>query len=548
MRTRESRIRKIAEALRADRYLLALGIVVVAVHALFIVSFPFYIEGDGYTYFDLLGDVHSHLLHATGYVFLFSPVGLLFSLFDADLADFLMFAQHLLSALTAIVLYLALRRITLRPVAFGVSLLVGVDTQLVAAAGTTRPEFLQADLLALMVSAGIFALTAADPSGKRSWYRAVGALLMAGYLTKYNFVAAFVFLMIPVFDRQLAWRRRAVMVGWCTGAAAVFLAVFVAAFHYPTTRSLRLNLEHGWIHLLKLGAAGIPLSPESGLATQKYVVLSHELPPMGAGPEPWRKIGQVPDADREPYRAEWLPFLDSTDSDYVGQVYERVVLPPEEGSEVSAEPARNYLEPGAFYTLYYHLGLRETEALLRDVFWEGLRNHGDLYASHVRSELLGSAAFARNYIPYLPVPDLNEPTESFFDLATNGFFGERRRIVRMVDESLFPRDALAADIWRPGARAFSFLAFLRYVPPVLLWGLMLGGLVPLCVGCARRRSLAPVEAVFLLSFAALLGVISFSALLFVFRMKELILAQPLIYLVSGTAVSMWASWLAGGSR
>src|SRR5688500_14926107 len=77
--------------------------------AIYLLSYPFLIEGDGYTYYELLQDFHSHLLHATGYVF-FSSIAAkpISNLLFIEPAEVLRYFQQGLSIVALAFLYLAL--------------------------------------------------------------------------------------------------------------------------------------------------------------------------------------------------------------------------------------------------------------------------------------------------------------------------------------------------------------------------------------------------------------------------------------------------------
>jgi hypothetical protein len=200
----------------------------------------------------------------------------------------------------------------------------------------------------------------------------------------------------------------------------------------------------------------------------------------------------------------------------------------------------SYYEPADFFSIYHYLGLKEGEKLLRAVFWEGLRGYPRQYLSHVWAALIRNTDFSAQYEPYLPVPGVYGSSE-FFKLTRMQFLPARVGFVQAVDWSVAqPKDLadLAAQIWYPGARFFSFLAFIKYIPSSCLWIVMISGLIATAVSASRNHRLPPAAVLLILTAIVLLGEITFSALLFVFRMKELILCQPLIYLMMGLSVSV----------
>lgn len=513
-------------ALRHDGFLVILASSILLVRIVYILSYPFHIEGDGETYYALLQASQAHLLHATGYIFFSLPFRLLATLLGTEPANFLLYFQQAFSAASVTVLYLALKRVIPRWIGFLVCLLLGIDAQMVAAAGTTRPEFLQADFLMLLVSSATFGLTSVSHRNKTIFYLGAGVLGMAGYLTKYNFLPMLAFCLVPLFDAGLGWKSRFRMLGGsCLGATVLFV-VFFATFHYPTTRSWQLNLEHGWIHILKLKEANIPIHPDNGIATQKYIILANSLPPFGSL-EAWKKLEGVPDAVRAPFRTKWGPLLESHDAGYV-----RAAL--------NASTKQRAYDQLDFNPIYYHLGLKEAENLLRDVFLEGVRRYPGRYLSNIRRAFIRSAVFSEVYMPYLPVPGVYKPS-ALFKWSKPHFLSARARFYKSVDWSVATPaelEPLAAQIWYPGARLFSFLSFIKYIPTICLWIVMLAGFVVMPTFVSRFRRIRPAETLLVLAAAALLGEMTFAAILFVFRSKELMLCQPLIYLMMGLSVSL----------
>jgi len=526
--------KKAAAELRRDLLILLLLGVLLVVRIIYILSYPFFIEGDGYTYYHLILEYQAHLLHATGYVFFALAPRFLAVRIGVDPAKLLLYMQQAFTIASLLTLYLALKRVLPRWISFLTCLFLGLDIQLIVATGTTRPEFFQADLMMLLMSSAVFALTSSTGRVKTTFYFAAGILLTAGYITKYNFLPAIIFCLVPMFDSELNWRGSLRMVAVSGIGATLLLLIFVAGFHYPTTGSLSLNLEHGWVYFMKLQEAAIPLLPANGIATQKYIVLSDQLPPMGAGPGPWRKIDEVPDEIRAPFRREWAPLIRSNDAGYVRAVFDRL--------EVSAHPEKSYQSAVALYPIYYHLGLKEGEKLLGDVFWEAVRAYPRQYLTHVWTSLRSGANYSTQYMPYLPVPGVYEPV-SFFKFSKFPLRPFRTRVFEAVDWSLMRPEDLAAQIWYPGAKFFSRLAFFKQIPSASIWIMNFVGLAVLPFLVSRRRHFRNAGLLLVLATIVLLGELSLSAVVFVFRMKELILCQPLIYVTAGISMAICVEFI-----
>lgn len=531
---------RILSTLRADPWLCALTAALLAVRILYWQSYPFVVEGDGTGYYELICRGRSSLLHASGYPFFAQPVRWLAAPSDLEPALLLRYANQLFVVAALLCAYLGLRRLVTRSAAFAPCLLLGVDTQLVVAAGTARPEFAQAALLLMQVAAVAFAFTGASERTKLRWHTAAGALFAAGYVTKFNHLAAAPLLLAPLLDTGLpALRTRVRALLRPLAAGVLLLAVFLLGFHRPTTGTFHLNLEHGWIYLNHvLRRADIPPAPDNGPATRTYLVLARELPEVRPGCHIWASLDAIPARERAPHRERWGALLAGRNHAAVAAEFEPLAGAP--------LPAEDYLLPRRFCPLYQHLGLLETEELLADVLWEGIRRHPDRYLAGVLRESAAALDPAGSYWPYLPVPGVGGAPERF-DRSPTDLLGPRAAYRYVAnwqghDESY---RLLAGDLWAPGARCFALLAFFRHVPALLLWPLVLAGLVPAALALVRRRALPAAARLHLLVLAALLGLLSAAAVLLTFRPKELLAVQPLLYVAAGLSLALCAAARAG---
>lgn len=512
--------------------MLALVVLLAAQRVLAIVTFPFYIEGDGYTYYHLLKDLQSSLIHATGYCLSFFPAKLLASVAGCSPADVLRILQHVVSVAAVAFLHQGLRLVVPRWLSFATCLLVGGDLLAVTAATTSRPEFWQADLIVLMAGALLRAMTSNDPRTKRRWYTGLGVVFGIAFATKYNSLPCAAFFAAPLLDRDLAFAARVRTALRCGIAAVLTLVVFVATFHWPTTGCVHFNLEHGWIHMQKLGLAKIPIVPENGIATRKYIALVHSLRNIGAGPSQWRSLDAVSPDERAPFRAKFGALLTTTDEGTVD-----AALAP---FRSELRPGGTYHDPTDFCRIYHHLGLLETEELLADVYAEGKAARPHEYWSHVASIAAEGVGYRGAYLPYQPTTSLRP---AFFEHADRGLFGDRLRVLMADDEVYLKEPEWAANFWRPGAELLSRFAFLRFVPEAVVWIAIGIGLLGGAFVARRDRRRLPVLALQITALLAVAGMIAFSALVFVFRPKELIAMQPLLVILAGLAVAN-VGWLA----
>src|SRR5436190_19114986 len=190
--------------LLADPWLLAVVVVLLAIRTLYVASFPFVVESDVYTYYHLLRQPHSSLIHASGYCLLFWPAKVVAAGLGCSTAAVLSIVQQLVSVVAAAVLHVGLRAVLWRWLAAAVSLLVGGDILFVTAAGTSRPEFLEAALIMVLIGLVLLALTRRDLRSKRRLYTGAGVVFAVAFVTKYNCLPCGVLLLAPLCDGYTA--------------------------------------------------------------------------------------------------------------------------------------------------------------------------------------------------------------------------------------------------------------------------------------------------------------------------------------------------------
>lgn len=505
-----------------DPWLTGLVGVLLAIRILYLASIPFLVEGDGYTYYHLLQEPHSSLIHATGYCLSFWPAKVLASVLGCSTAEVLRIVQQLVSVAAVVCLYTGLRTVTWRWLAATIACAIGADTLFVAAAGTSRPEFFEADLIIVLMGLVLIALHTPDVGRKRRLQLGAGVVLGVAFVTKYNSLPCAALLLAPLFDGDLAFaaRLRALVRGGAT--ALLTVVAFILVFHLPTTGCHHLNLEHGWIHMQKLALAGIPVLPEHGLASRKFLALVHSLPPVGAGPDTWHEIDAIRAAERAPFRDRFGALLTTDDTAIVDAALEPV--------RSNVRPAGDYGDPQLFCCIYHHLGLLEAEALLKEVYDEGRQARPGDYWRHVGEVVADGVFYRRAYRTYLPMPAARP---SFYRFADRGLFDARANVVVAVDDSVMKDVEWAVAFWLPGAEVIEHFTFLRMLPELLVWaiigiGLCCGGLL-----WRRHRSDRAALAVQATSLLAMGGMIAFSALIFEFRQKELIATHPLTLVALG---------------
>ncbi len=523
-----------------------LGLAVLAVRALYLFSSPFVMQGDGLHYYlDMLEPFRSNLLHATGYPFLFH--------WTSPLADFLHSGRPHTLRLVQLVVVLASVLFFFRSLAkiwpvwpaWIAAFLIGTDFLSTTEANLSMPDFLVQAWVMFTLSALIFAMGQETTRRKFAWYGFVGVLLGLGYLIKYNFVAAWLLLGLVAWDHGLSPAKKGAAVAASLATAGLVIVAYIFSFHQPTTGSYSLNLEHGWIHMLKLQRAEIYPAVEDGPATAQYLLATNLLPAEQDCCSPtFRSLEAVPKSIREPYQQSVAPIL--ADDDHASLIRRYREVP---------KPEATYKR---FQRIYYYLGLEAGDRLLRRVFWEGLKHNPRKYAAHVGQTFWEAVDFRSAYHPRVPLPESPSPLfpslAKTSDCQTIALQDSRREgDVVSVPKLTCGRYYGNRWVWLPGVLFASFFAWPQLLPWPLFWGLIAAAAASLAGKRFRSRPLAQGEGVFLTSLAVLFAFFSFSALLFRFREKDLVGCQPLLCLVLVWSVHhlgslLWAKFMTARTK
>lgn len=367
-------------------FLIAALTAVVAVHTLFVLTYPMNVSGDGSAYLQMMNTRQSSLIHASGYPFL---VGLPFIIFggktvaepvtlypgrvvEQALWDSscvrerpneraIVWFQHSIllfgTVATAIVLYRGFS-----PASAVVFLIVcGMDPFLVDDASTARPEWMQAVLLQLTCLA-LFVAHRTSLWSSRVLAFAVATVLFAFcVLTKPIIVLMGGLLFVVPWLGKASRPAKLAMSALMVMSFSATLWCFIAYFHQPSTGTWKYSSAPGWeMSKAALRISGdSTLSADTGRSASRLIALYQEIVRLyGAKLPPsyfhWN-INAVPDEVRMPIRAAKEEIWKLSDKDLRARVTAGTIPP-------SPYPAIVYL--------YYYLGLEDADALGRAMYWE----------------------------------------------------------------------------------------------------------------------------------------------------------------------------------
>ena len=156
-----------------------------AIRAVFLVTYPLNnLGGDtGNYYYEMMLAGRSNLVFAPGYPVLLSPVPAaaraLGPLSEAATATLVLVTQHAIDLAVLALVFRAVRQQHGPGVAVGAALLCGLDPFVMSTASCAYPEWLQGDLIALMLVLGTIGMTTTRPPVR--WLAAAGMGLAAAW-------------------------------------------------------------------------------------------------------------------------------------------------------------------------------------------------------------------------------------------------------------------------------------------------------------------------------------------------------------------------------
>lgn len=522
---------------------LLLAVCLFIVRILYFISYPFIISGDGNGYYhDMLLPFKSSLVHASGYPFLSYYNVIISKMFGLNPARVMMYSQQLIFIVVLVFMFLALTRIIPEIYSFFCCLFLGIDFNLLSATGTTRPEFFQSILLIAFISFFILAFTSSKRTDKMVLYAVSGFVFAAGLLTKFNFLPTVLLFLLILIDAQLSLRDRIKSLIFSLTCAFIFLFLFLLTYHYPSTKTFRLTMDKGWVFMEKLFMAGISIDANDGPASKKYIILTGDLPVEKACcGNLYSSLDYVADDIRKPYRDKYLDLIFSNDINRLDKEVER--------------RNRALGDHKSFQKIYYYIGLEEGEKVTTQVFFESVLNNPKRYVVNVFNSFVQSLDFYGSYNPYAPIFETTNPfipklyssrhncsviklNDERVDLQTAG---QRDAIKKILDICDPHAKTFGGGIWRAGPYVLYFLSWPQLIPPIIFWVLSFLNLIAIAFTFLSQKVIEFQHLFFSFCVLILLGLMLFSSIVFTFRVKELILAQPLVNIIMAISIKNLSS-------
>jgi len=499
--------------------------VVVGVRLLMVVTYPlnFWIA-DGKNYMDMLVRGVSNLIHSPGYPFIMglpwrNPLGwALIESFPMVFQHALCLTQHMVCIAAAWVGYRVVREVFGVAVANLFVLLYLLDFRSIFVTSTVTPEWLQASFNIVVICAVYWAYKSTNSRHKLLLYSLAGFLFAATYLVKFNSVFL---LTCPALIAAADVRRsgKAVLaIGSGVVTSMATYALFLVAFHQPSTGTFAITLDKAWV-LMEKAAMFVPdrtLLPETGINTKRLIVLNALLPSVEHR-GPIAHIDFVADAVRAPYREKYMHLF------FAGHEELDTLL-------CDIEIQRPFEFNKAFLPSAYYLDLAESNRLCIAVFREQVVAHWESFIGDI---------IRRTRKQFIQPNTALHPTNpmDFRKVEVQGLgwgFVRLKLNTHQMRESCFWYDQPV--VWRPGAKIFFLLSKVQDYPAP--WVPLLVG-----IGCMlalrswwRTGTLQPqVFAQLVVALTCFLFVVA-SNTLYNFRWKELHAILPLLAVLCSVSI------------
>ncbi len=502
---------------------------ILAFRVFFVLTYPLNTCGDAWVYYLLIRKGISTLIHATGYPYLMH----FFSVFLPTKTDLLVF-QHMIDFGTQLLLMIVLKRRFGLIAAMTAGLLYGLELRAINWVSFSAPEWLQGVFFVLAFAGAMEAYFAEGPVKKISLY-----LFSAWAFTWTVLVKLLTVILLPVYLILFILEGKKWKARWLCSAAmsAVFIIQFIffmAFYHFPSTGTIALTHDVGWILSLKINSFLPPGHhfSESGPWSKRYCILISEMP--GTATElpihdTFWHIDSVPKSVRKPYQERYRELL--TKSDFELQ------------NIISAMKNVRNIEVNILLSDYY-LGLSETDHLMEKVFLEAVASYPSEYVSNVIAGIKESFFIETSYYIAIIHKPFSSNQDHPFQLNMNdtirelswgyALFKVSPSIRCMYDEPIF---------LKAGLQYFTFWGEYVYIPTIIKWLIIVLAMVLACVDYGKDKNRKSTILYLSMGSLVILLVIVLSNVIFQFRDKELQACQHLLCMIIGISVASVVSFV-----
>jgi hypothetical protein len=507
--------------IKENRLFFSVILCLLAFRVFFVLTYPLDTCSDAGTYYLLMQEGLSTLVHATGYPYLMH----FFSVFLPTKTDLLIF-QHFIDFGSQLVLMLLLKKRFGLIAAITAGLFYGLELRTINWVSRSTPEWLQGVFFALAFVGAMEAYFAEKPIKKISLY-----LLSAWFFTWTVLVKFLTVVMLPVYLilfilEEKKWKGR----WFCLAAmCAIFitqLMFFIYFYHFPSTGTIALTHDVGWILNEKIRSFLPPGHhfSKSGPWSKRFCILISEMPGKGSDIDihlVYRHVDSVPRSIRTPYQERYRDL--SAKSDFELQ---HIINTNKYVKNLDQIMLSNY-----------YLGLSETDYLLKKAFLEAAVSYPREYLSNVISGIKKSFFIETSYYIAIIHNSFSSNQEHPFQLNKNdiiqnlpwgyALFNVSPSIACMYDRPIF---------LKTGLQFFTFWGESVSIPTIIKWLLIVLAIILACIDYRKDKKLKPAVLYLLMGILVIFLLISLSNLISVFRDKEFQACQSLLCILMGISV------------
>jgi glycosyltransferase involved in cell wall biosynthesis len=501
---------------------------VVVVRILFIKTYPLNnLGGDTPGYYHILCYRLSNLAHAPGYPFLAGlPLGI--SQFQqmaldhgAPFRSVLLVAQHGFDLLCLAFFMLVLARAFNRTTAVLAVAIAGLSLQGMGVTSAVYPEWLQGDLLLLLIAFVILAWRAKPLRSKTLWYTMAFVAFTWCYLVKFNAMILLPVLVLLVALEKVPWKHRLRIVLIAGAIAFLNYAAFVAFYQRPKTGTTALSYDHSWVLMARLAECyGGRLPYPQGIATKRWLAFAAMIPQTyeGESSGPFENVNIVPESIRRPYQRIAAELI-AADEAHLDAILRAHPVPATFNLSKSSIP------------ISWFVGLKVSDDLGIKVFLESVwHSPRQFIASTARTSL--AALSESTFYPIFPTTyDLPSFTEK-----VNQIDESHMQLVQREDQSL-PYRYSEPVIWKPGYKLFSAMVGVPLPHRLLVFLIAFSSVAALIAGIFGKWDYRTVTPLLLTGLVVVLVV--FSNAILEFRWKEMRFALPMV----ATTIAIGCGWL-----
>ncbi len=495
----------------------------------FVLTYPLDTCSDALTYYLLMHNGMSSLVHATGYPYLMH----FFSVFLPTKTDLLVF-QHVIDFGTQLVLMILLKKRFGLIAAITAGLVYGLELRTINWVSRSTPEWLQGVFFVLAFVGAMEAYFAKRPVKKISLYLLSAWLFTWSILVKFLTVVMLpVYLILFILEGK-KWKGRWFCLATMCLIFVTQVALFIYFYHYPSTGTKALTHDAGWVFNTKIRSF-LPAThhfSESGPWSKRYGILISEMSGSSDDIDIHRVYGNVnsvPRSIRKPYRDRYRELMAKSDDEL-----QHIINAKQHVKDLDT----NYLVSN------YYLGLSETDDLLIKVFFETIVSYPREYLSNVIRGIKESFFIKTSYyIAIVRNPFSSNPNHPFQlnkdDIIQNlpwgyALFNVSPRIRCMYDKPIF---------LKRGLQFFTSWGEYVYIPTIIKWVIIFLAILLVCLDYRKDKGLKLAVLYLSMGVLSIFLFVCLSNLIFTYRDKEFQAYQHLMGILVGISVSSIVSFV-----